>query len=255
MADRDPLEAAKKLTEGLNLQSGQLEKIAQNLAKVNKEAEEAEKGIEEYIKKIEDLSKTYKQSAINASKMGDASEKNFLRMEQKSQKFLRFLKEYKDELSEPIKLVVNYEKAKGDPRRKKVAREEILEFLGGRTRGVVGGTLGGMGLGSKTLGGAADAFSNTWKQAKSVKNQFGGLVDMLKIAGEGAGMFAGALKLLGVVIKGNPIMLIVAGLSAVVSIVNEFDQMMKKMNQTWRAMAGSLVLTKNIRGAMQEFND
>lgn len=254
MADIDP-KTLEKLNQELARNKQMLQQVAdvgQRFSEIFKGfgktegIEKSSKALSSYSRDVSALTKKYKENVEGLYKSGQRSREEYL-------KLMKFVRKYREELSEPISMVMELESK--NSRKKKAAREDVAEYVGGRARGVVGGAMGAVGMGSKTMSAAADAFAGTWKQGKMVKESFTGLTDMMKVAGKGAGMFSGAISLLGHALKANPIMLIVSAIQMVASVVNEFDQMIKGLNKSWKEMAGSPALIKDIRGSMKAFND
>ena len=141
--------------------------------------------------------------------------------------------------------------------RKEAQKKFSGEFLGSKgAGGIASGAKDILGIKSQTMGNMGSAFKTgkgaTEKIGASFKNMFG----QMKDAGGGIMSFSGAMKALGTAMKGlNWIGLLVGGLKAVVSLVNDLDKMIKGLNKSWQQMAGSPVLMRSVSGSMKEFND
>lgn len=205
------------------------------------------KNMKYYSSILSDTTKEYKKQMETLVDMANMSEDQYKKM-------VDSVEEYKQAVEkitgEPVEINV---------RAKKELRKEALmgaaEKMGGGMMGVGKGLAGVTGLSSKTLTTAVGAFKGTWESGKELTSSFKGLTGMMSAAGKGAGLFKGALNMLGMALKANPIMLIIGAIQMVASVVNDLDQMIKGLNKSYREMAGSPVLLKDIRGSMKAFND
>jgi len=196
---------------------------------------------------IKNLSDEYKESTEAAIEMADMTKDQYNKMLESAEQYKKALEKM---TGEPVEW-----KMKTRKEIKQEARLGLTEKVGGKARGALGSLGGVLGMKPAVLGKAAGAFDKVWDNAKKVGPAFKGVAKELSIAGNGAGMFMGALNLLGKALLANPIGLLVGSLAAVMTVVNDLDKMIKGLNKSWREMAGSPVLLKNIRGSMKEFND
>lgn len=236
---------------------GSLEKLKDTQRAMNKAQREVSrifpkqiKDYKAYSAHLQEIKKSYEDQVDAISRTTTMSDKMYQQMISDVEKFKDKLAEVS---SEPVRLTIEADSKDVDKARK--ARRELVEKAGGAGRGVLGSIGSITGVKSKTMSGAADSFKSVWEGGKNLQDSFRGLSSILGAAGKGAGVFTGALNLLGKAFMSNPIGLIVGALAAVGSVINDLDKMIKGLNKSWREMAGAPVLLKNVRASMKEFND
>jgi exonuclease VII small subunit len=211
------------------------------------------KSVAEYNEALKQTTKLYRQQLDELKARGMIGDALYSQLMKKEADYHKVVLQ---NASERTKMLENMKSDIVDVR-KEAEKKWSQEFFGGKgVGGIAGGAGKIVGIESKTLSGAGGAFKAGMGGTEQIGGAFKNMLGMMKDAGGGVMSFAGAMKALGLAMKGlNWIGLLVGGLKAVVSVVNELDGMMKKLNQSWREMAGSPALLKNVRTSMKEFND